>query len=264
MDLKDKVAIVTGGARGIGEAIASTLCREGASVVIADILEADARETVQRLRDSGGTVDFIRADVSSRQDMERLVASVVQQQSHIDIMVNNAGALGIGTILETSDELWDRMFAINLRGAFFGCQLVGRHMVERKIAGKIINISSQNGIVVRENEGAYSVAKAGVIALTKCLAVELAPYHINVNAIAPGVVRTNISKGLFPPEAYAARREAHINAVPWGEIAEPQDIANAVLFLASPLSRYVTGTLLVVDGALTIDKTVIRGARPSA
>jgi NAD(P)-dependent dehydrogenase (short-subunit alcohol dehydrogenase family) len=167
-------------------------------------------------------------------------------------------------LLDTSDELWDRMFAINLRSVFYGCQLAGRHMVERKIEGKIINISSQNGIVVRENEGAYSVAKAGVIALTKCLAVELAPHHINVNAIAPGTVRTNISKGLFPPEAYAARREAHIKAVPWGEIAEPQDIANAVLFLASPLSRYVTGTVMVVDGALTIDKTVIRGPRPAA
>jgi NAD(P)-dependent dehydrogenase (short-subunit alcohol dehydrogenase family) len=150
------------------------------------------------------------------------------------------------------------MLAINLKSAFYGCQAAARHMVEKGIEGKIINISSQNGLIVRENEGAYSVAKAGVIALTKCLAVELAPRHINVNAIAPGVVRTNISKGLFPPEAYAARREAHLKAVPWGEIAEPQDMANVALFLASPLSRYITGAVIVADGALTIDKTVIR------
>jgi len=258
MDLKDKVAIVTGGARGIGEAIASTLAREGATVVMGDLLETEAGETVERIRQAGGTADFVRTDVSSRKEMEALAGAAIRQHGRVDILVNNAGALGIGKLLETTDELWDRMQAINLRSAFYGCQIVARHMVERKIEGKIINISSQNGLIVRENEGAYSVAKAGVIALTRCLAVELAPHHINVNAIAPGVVRTNISKGLFPPEAYAARREAHIKAVPWGEIAEPQDIANVALFLASPLSRYVTGAVIVADGALTIDKTVIR------
>lgn len=258
MDLKDRVAIVTGGARGIGEAIAATLAREGAKVVIGDLLEAEAGETVERIRQAGGTADFLRTDVSSRKEMEALAAAAVRQHGRVDILVNNAGALGIGKLLETTDELWERMQAINLRSAFYGCQIVARRMVERKIEGKIINISSQNGLIVRENEGAYSVAKAGVIALTRCLAVELAPHHINVNAIAPGVVRTNISKGLFPPEAYAARREAHLKAVPWGEIAEPQDIANVALFLASPLSRYVTGAVIVADGALTIDKTVIR------
>ncbi len=258
MDLKDKVAIVTGGARGIGEAIAATLAREGATVVIGDLLEAEAAETVERIRQAGGTADFVRTDVSSRKEMEALAGAAIRQHGRVDILVNNAGALGIGKLLETTDELWDRMQAINLRSAFYGCQIVARHMVERKIQGKIINISSQNGLIVRENEGAYSVAKAGVIALTRCLAVELAPHHINVNSIAPGVVRTNISKGLFPPEAYAARREAHLKAVPWGEIAEPQDIANVALFLASSLSRYVTGAVIVADGALTIDKTVIR------
>lgn len=258
MDLKDKVAIVTGGARGIGEAIAATLAREGATVVIGDLLEAEAAETVERIRQAGGTADFVRTDVSSRKEMQALAGAAIRQHGRVDILVNNAGALGIGKLLETTDELWDRMQAINLRSAFYGCQIVARHMVERKIQGKIINISSQNGLIVRENEGAYSVAKAGVIALTRCLAVELAPHHINVNSIAPGVVRTNISKGLFPPEAYAARREAHLKAVPWGEIAEPQDIANVALFLASSLSRYVTGAVIVADGALTIDKTVIR------
>ncbi len=258
MDLKDKVAIVTGGARGIGEAIAATFAREGAKVVIGDLLEAEAGETVERIRQAGGTADFLWTDVSSRKEMEALVAAAIRQHGRVDILVNNAGALGIGKLLETTDDLWDRMLVINLRSAFYGCQIVARHMVERKIEGKIINISSQNGLIVRENEAAYSVAKAGVIALTRCVAVELAPHHINVNTIAPGVVRTNISKGLFPPEAYAARREAHIKAVPWGEIAEPQDIANVALFLASPLSRYVTGAVIVADGALTIDKTVIR------
>ena len=202
---RDHVAIVTGGARGIGEAIAATFAREGAKVVIGDLLEAEAGETVERIRQAGGTADFLRTDVSSRKEMEELAGAAIRQHGRVDILVNNAGALGIGKLLETTDELWDRMQAINLRSAFYGCQIVARHMVERKIEGKIINISSQNGLIVRENEGAYSVAKAGVIALTRCLAVELAPHHINVNTIAPGVVRTNISKGLFPPEAYAAR-----------------------------------------------------------
>ncbi len=249
---------MTGGARGIGEGIARALARAGVRVVIGDILEQEGTSAAESIRAEGGQATFLAADVSSRAGFERLVGTTIREHEQVEILVNNAGALGIARLLETTDDLWERMFVINLKSAFYGCQIVGRHMVERKIPGKIVNIASQNGLIVRENEGAYSVAKAGVIHLTKCLAVELAPHHINVNAVAPGVVRTNISKGLFPPEAYAARREAHIKAVPWGEIAEPQDIANVVLFLVSPGARYITGAVIVADGGLTIDKTVIR------
>ncbi|MFI5342343.1 MAG: SDR family NAD(P)-dependent oxidoreductase [Candidatus Methylomirabilales bacterium] len=258
MELTGKTAIVTGGARGIGEAIARTLTRAGARVVIGDILEQEGKSIAESIRAEGGQATVVATDVSTRAGFERLVAATIRERGQVDILVNNAGALGIAKLLDTTDELWERMFAINLKSAFYGCQIVGRHMVERKIEGKIVNIASQNGFIVREKEGAYSVAKAGVIHLTKCLAVELATHHINVNAVAPGVVRTNISKGLFPPEAYAARREAHTKAVPWGEIAEPQDIANVVRFLVSPEARYVTGALIVADGGLTIDKTIIR------
>ena len=259
MSLAGKTAIVTGGARGIGEAVARTLVQSGAAVVIVDILEAEGKGTAEAIRAEGKTASFVSADISTRAGFERVLQAVLREHPQVDILVNNAGALGIAKLLDTSDELWDRMFAVNLKSAFHGCQIVARHMVERKIPGKLVNLASQNGFIVRENEGAYSVAKAGVIHLTRCLAVELAPHHINVNAVAPGVVRTNISKGLFPPEAYAARREAHMKAVPWGEIAEPQDIANVVGFLVSDEARYVTGALIVVDGGLTIDKTVIRG-----
>lgn len=258
MSLAGKTAIVTGGARGIGEAIARTLAGAGARVVIGDVLEEEGAATVKSILAEGGQATFVKADVSTRAGFEHLAGAAIREHGQADILVNNAGALGIGKLLDTTDDLWDRMFAINLKSAFFGCQVVARHMIERKIQGKLVNLASQNGFIVRENEGAYSVAKAGVIHLTRCLAVELAPHHINVNAVAPGVVRTNISKGLFPPEAYAARREAHIRAVPWGEIAEPQDIASVVRFLVSPDARYVTGALIVADGGLTIDKTIIR------
>jgi len=249
---------VTGGARGIGEAIARTLAGSGARVVIGDVLEEEGAATAKSIQAEGGQATFVKADVSARAGFEHLMGATIREHGQADILVNNAGALGLGKLVDTTDALWDRMFAINLKSAFFGSQLIARHMIERKIQGKIVNLASQNGFIVRENEGAYSVAKAGVIHLTRCLAVELAPYHINVNAVAPGVVRTNISKGLFPPEAYAARREAHIRAVPWGEIADPQDIANVVRFLVSPDARYVTGALIVADGGLTIDKTIIR------
>ncbi len=258
MDLAGKTAIVTGGARGIGEAIARTLAGSGARVVIGDVLEEEGAATAKAIQVAGGQATFVRADVSTRAGFESLYGATIREHGQVDILVNNAGALGIGRLLDTTDDLWERMFAVNLKSALFGSQIVARHMIERKIQGKIVNLASQNGFIVRENEGAYSVAKAGVIHLTRCLAVELAPHHINVNAVAPGVVRTNISKGLFPPQAYAARREAHTKAVPWGEIADPLDIANVVRFLVSPEARYMTGALIVADGGLTIDKTIIR------
>lgn len=256
--LRGRTAVVTGGARGIGEAIARTLARAGVRVAIGDLLRAEGEATAASIRAEGGEAIYVPADVSARVGFERLVGASIETWGQIDILVNNAGALGIASLLETSDELWDRMLAVNLRSAFYGCQIVARHMVERGIRGKMVNIASQNGLVVRENEGAYSVAKAGVIHLTRCFAVELARYQINVNAVAPGVVRTDISKGLFPAEAYAARREAHARAIPWGRIAEPQEIADAVRFLVSEEAGYVTGAILVVDGGLTIDKTVLR------
>jgi NAD(P)-dependent dehydrogenase (short-subunit alcohol dehydrogenase family) len=222
--------------------------------VIGDLREPEGTATAQSIRDTGAEALFVKADVSAQAGFDALLAAA----GTVDILVNNAGVLGLGKLLDTEDDLWDRMLTLNLRSVFYGCRTIGRHMVARGAEGRIVNIASQNGLIVRENEGAYSVAKAGVIHLTKCLAVELAPKHINVNAVAPGVVRTDISRGMFPEEAYAGRRAAHQAAIPWGRIAEPAEIAEAVRFLASPSARYVTGQTLVVDGGLTIDKTIIR------
>jgi len=258
MELSNKTAIVTGGARGIGEAIGRALAGEGARVVIADLREPEGNATAKSIRDAGGEACFINTDVSSRDAFAALIAATATAYGAVDILVNNAGVLGIGKLIDTDDALWDRMMAVNLHSVFIGCQLVARHMIERGIEGRIVNTASQNGLIVRANEGAYSVAKAGVIHLTRCFAVELAPHHIAVNAVAPGVVRTDISRGMFPPEAYAGRREAHTKAIPWGRIAEPAEIAGAVKFLCSPAASYVSGTTIVVDGALTIDKTIIR------
>ncbi len=211
MEHKGKTAIVTGGARGIGEAICRALAADGASIVIGDLREEEGNATAKSIRDGGGKAVFVKADITTTAGFDALFNAATDP---VYMMVNNAGAIGRALLIDTEDALWDGMMAVNLKSVFYGARAAARHMVREGIEGRIVNLASQNGLVCYEAEGAYGVAKAGVIHLTKSFAIELAKKHINVNCVAPGVVKTDISKGLFPPEIAAQRREKITAAQP--------------------------------------------------
>lgn len=258
LQLKGKVALVTGAARGIGRGIALTLAQEGAQVAVNYANRADAAEEVVRIiRDGGGEALAVRADVGRFAEVERLVAMTLEQFGRIDILVNNAGIVSRKPILEVPLEEWDRVIRTNLYGCFHCSRLVGRHMVERGGGGKIISISSIHGRVAKAGMGPYCATKAAIDMFTKQLAVELAPHRINVNAVASGTIITEINQPLYQsttPEDIE-KRTAVLHRVPWAEIGQPEDIGRAVAFLASDAARYITGAVLYVDGGYTADGT---------
>lgn len=249
MRLSDKVALVTGASRGIGRAIALSLAREGADVVInclASVAEADG--VAGEIKGLGRSAVIIRADVASKAEVDAMVKKVVDGFGKIDILVNNAGMSTFGASEELEESRWRRGLDVMLTGAFFCSQAAGRAMIKRR-SGKIINIASINGIVAFPERVCYSCAKAGLMQLTKVLGSEWARYNINVNAIAPGYVRTNLvedlaEKGVLDIGELTAR-------TPLGRLAEPEEIADAVIFLASEASKYMAGQTIVLDGGWT-------------
>lgn len=258
LGLKDRVALVTGGARGIGRGIALTLAQEGARVAVNYVNRADAAaEVVQKIQHGGGEGLAVQADVGSFTDAERLIAATLERFGRIDILVNNAGIVSRKPILEIPLEEWDRVVHTNLYGCFHCSRLAGRHMVERAGGGKIISISSIHGRVAKAGMGPYCATKAAIDMFSKQLAVELAPHRINVNVVASGTITTDINLPLYKstrPEDIALR-QAVLARVPWGEIGEPEDIGRAVAFLASDAARYITGAVLYVDGGYTAEGT---------
>lgn len=244
--LNQKVAIVTGGARGIGKQIALTFSREGARVVIADIREM---ETVAReIRDSGGEVMTVKTDVTKKKEVERLVEETMAQFKKIDILVNDAGISRRVPFLEMSEEDWDAVLNVNLKGVFLCSQAAAKHMVKQK-HGKIINMASIYGLNnVSPRQAQYAASKAGVVQLTKVCALELGPFGINVNAMAPGMVVTDILSVGRSPEEVKERIERRSKMTALGRVAIPQDIANLALFLASEDSSHITGQTIVSDG----------------
>jgi 3-oxoacyl-[acyl-carrier protein] reductase len=244
-DLEGKVAIVTGGAQGIGRAICHALTREGAQVVIADINRDCAQETANMLSRQKALV--VRADIASETSIKDLFAQVLTQCGHVDIVVNNAGICLLTPILEISAEEWDRMMQINLRGTFLMCQQAVRVMMDA--GGKIINIASVAGKVGGIVAGAhYAASKAGVICLTKSFAGAVAQYKINVNAICPGQIDTPLTAA-WSDDIHAAI----LGKIPWGTYGQPEDIAEAVTFLASQRAQFITGEILDVNGGLLMD-----------
>ena len=258
LQLNGKVALVTGGARGIGRGITRTLAAEGATIVVVYRERADAAEEVVRLiREGGGDAEAIQGDVGVFADVERLVGKALERFGRIDILVNNAGIVSRKPILEIPLEEWDRVVHTNLYGCFHCSRLVGRHMVERGGGGKIISISSIHGHVAKAGMGPYCATKAAIDMFSKQLAVELAPHRINVNVVACGTIITEINLPLYQstkPED-VEKRTAVLHRVPWGEIGQPEDIGRAVAFLASDAARYTTGAVLYVDGGYTADGT---------
>lgn len=256
MDLKltDKVAIVTGGGRGIGRAIVEALAAEGARVAIIDRDNVDRAEALAA--ELGGGAAAFRADVSDADDVTRMVAAVTERFGHIDILVNNAGTLSRKTILEDSPEDWDRVLKTNLYGCYHCARAVAPGMVKRGF-GRIINTSSIHGRVAKAGMGSYCTSKAAIDMFTKQLAVELAPHGVTVNAVAPGTISTEINLPLYKstkPEDVALQ-QATLKKVPVGRIGEPEDIGRAVAFIASEMTPYVTGAILYVDGGYVAEGT---------
>jgi len=247
MRLQDRVAVVTGAGHGIGQGIALRFAQEGAQVVVADVLVERVNETASMIEEGGGQSLAIETDVSQRPQVEAMVDQAVQAFDRIDILVNNAGLTGRAPFLEMTDEDWDRMMAVNLKGPFLCSQAVVRHMVRAGRKGKIVNIASVESEAACPDQAHYAASKGGVLMLTRAMAYDLARYHINVNAIGPGT--TDSGHGHFDDPAVRAEYGARI---PWGRVATPHDIANVALFLASDEAEYVTGAILYVDGGCLI------------
>ncbi|MGD2143362.1 MAG: SDR family oxidoreductase [Anaerolineae bacterium] len=246
----DQVVIVTGGSRGIGYAIAGGLVREEASVVIASKDEERGLEAAQSLGVRGGEVEFIQTDVAHRDQVERMVDQTLARFGHIDVLVNNAGVHEKAPFWQESEALWDRMYRVNVLGTALPSQAVVPHMKE-KGGGAIVHIASKAGVVGEPGHAAYSASKGAVIALTRAMAVELAPYSIRVNAVCPGPVMTDM---LFADVPTEGAREDLAATAPLSRLGQPEDIAHAVLYLASSDSDWCTGQAISVDGGLSILK----------
>ena len=251
MSITHKVALVTGGSRGIGRAISRRLAEEGARVAIADILEDEARQTATEIVAAGGQALAVTTDVTQLDQIRACVQHVTDTWGPVDILVNNAGWDRIEPFVESSPETWDKVIAINLRGPINLCHTVAPQMIERK-QGKIISISSDAGRVGSTGEAVYSACKAGIIGFSKTLARELARSQINVNVVCPGPTDTALLQQVTQGERGARVIEAMTRAVPFRRLGQPEEIANAVAFFASPAADFVTGQVLSVSGGLTM------------
>jgi NAD(P)-dependent dehydrogenase (short-subunit alcohol dehydrogenase family) len=254
-DLRGKRAVVTGASTGIGSAIAVTLGAAGASV--AGIYKTDpdgASRTEAAVRDCGVDCVLVEGDTGDVADVDHLAELAVERFGGIDIWVNNAARLFVKPLLDTTDEEWHGLLAANLHGYFYGCRAAGRAMVmgSHPPGGRIVNVASAADILVVADLGAYIAAKGAIVAMTKVLALELADAGVTVNAISPGAIDTPLNKDAYTPEV----RRRYEERIGLHRLGTPEEVADAVLFLASDASRYVTGHELVIDGALTINGTM--------
>jgi len=242
--LSGKVAIVTGSAKGIGKAIAIRLAKEGATVVISDILEDLAEATSKEILQSGYTAIAIKADITNTAEAEHLIQKTKEQLGRVDILVNNAGITKDNLLIRMSEAEWDAVINVNLKGTF-NCLKAAAKVMMKQRSGKIINISSVVGLMGNFGQTNYAASKAGIIGLTKSAAKELAPRGINVNAVAPGFIETEMTDKLSDEV-----KEAFLKAIPLKRSGKPEDVADVVAFLAAPDSNYITGQVLQVDGGL--------------
>ena len=249
LHVEGKTALVTGAGSGLGQAIALALAKAGADVAVTELAGRlqNARAVAASIRSMGRRSLVVKLDVTSLKSIERAVAEVMRGFSSIDILVNNAGINVPKLALDVTEDDWDRVLDVNLKGVFFCAQAVGREMVKQG-SGKIINMASQNGVVGYYDRAAYCSSKAGVVNLTRVLAIEWAQHQINVNAVAPTFVLTPLTEKMFANPAFS--REIH-RRIPLGRLGTPQDVVGAVVFLASPAADLITGHTLLVDGGWT-------------
>jgi 3-oxoacyl-[acyl-carrier protein] reductase len=244
LKLAGKVALVTGAAQGIGKAVSLLLARNGADIIVSDVNLEKGEETAKEVQTLGRKALAIKADVARIEDVEKMVEAIVAQFGHVDILVNNAGIARDKLILRMTEEDWDAVLNINLKGTFNCTKAVVRHMSKQR-SGKIVNIASVVGEMGNAGQGNYAASKAGVIGFTKTIAREFAQRGINVNAIAPGYIETPMTDAL-PDKA----KEELKRLIPMDRLGKPEDVAEAVLFLVSESANYITGQVLNVNGGI--------------
>ncbi len=252
MRLENKVALITGAGSGIGRATAELFAREGASVAVVDLAREAGEQTVELIREYGGEASFVRADVSSAEDVKAMIGATVDRYGRLDVLYNNAGVpMGATPIEEVDDAFFDTLMAVNVRGVHLGCKHVVPVM-KRQGGGVILNTASTAGIRPRPGLSAYAASKAAVIGLTKALALELAPFKIRVVSINPVATDTPMLPGFFGAADPQEARQRFIASIPLGRLNKPEDIAHAALYLASDEAFMVTGTAFEIDGGRDI------------
>ncbi|TCM74923.1 SDR family NAD(P)-dependent oxidoreductase [Rhizobium sp. BK068] len=259
-DFKGKVVVITGGETGIGRATVEAFARAGGQVIIAGYLEDQGEDVVKSLASEGLSVEFIKTDVQQESSVDNVVSSVTAKHGRIDVLVNNASVFdGFAGVLETSNALWEKVINTNLRGTFYFCRAVLKGMVARG-EGRIVNVSSVGGIIGGADGLAYTASKFGVIGLTRQMAVELTKTGVGINAVCPGMIQTDMrgnSARILGDTAPDMARGVGVNPdalkrVPAGRKGVPLDIANAIMFAASPYANYMAGHSLVIDAGWTV------------
>ena len=247
MRLENKIALISGGARGMGAAEAILFAGEGAKVVIGDVLEDEGRQTEAQINESGGECLFLRLDVTSESNWQDAVATTVSRFGKLDILVNNAGIFPLGTVEDTSEDLWDRVMAINAKGVFMGTKHAIPEM-RKTGGGSIINISSIAGLIGSRGAAAYGASKGAVRIFTKSTAIQYAADGIRANSVHPGFVDSPMTRAHHDVPGI---NEERVGKTPLGRMGQPEDIAAGILYLASEESSFVTGSELVIDGGMT-------------
>lgn len=244
--LNGKVALVTGSGQGIGKAIALKLASNGADIVVSDVVEENGKAVCSEIESLGRKALFVKCDVSKMAEVETAASLAMEAFGKIDILVNNAGITRDTLILKMTEEDWDKVISINLKGAFNCSKVVSKIMMKQR-SGRIISIASIIGLVGNAGQCNYAASKAGIIGLTKSLAKELASRGITANAVAPGFIRTKMTD-VLPDKV----KEDLLKQIPLKTLGEPEDVANAVLFLSSDLASYITGEVIKVDGGMVM------------
>ncbi len=244
--LEGKVSLITGGARGIGKEIAMLFARNGSNIAICDVNLEEAEKTAQEIRDLGRESLAFKADVTDSSQVQDMVDKILDKFNKIDILINNAGITKDNLLLRMSEDDWDKVIAVNLKGTFVCTKFVSKVMLKQRF-GKMVNLASIIGIMGNAGQANYAASKAGIIGLTKSVAKELASRNICVNAIAPGFIRTDMTSKL-PEEA----QKKMLSAIPLARFGEAKDVADLALFLSSESSSYITGQVIQVDGGMVM------------